>query len=228
MRAHMFSWMRALTCDYKERASAKVVPSARATRSDARGADRGRRRPLRQADDPREQHRRRRIRALRHDDGRPRRAFRLDVLAAVRLRQPAAPHRWPAGRSSTSPRWPVRTATGGWPRRLRSPGEPPDAAHRLRTPVDERGGELGRPRRHPHRRARERADARMEAAMLRTMALGRLCEPADITDAVLVLVPPPARRISGPVLTMSAGGVPEVDQPAGPSSGVSRAPRRRR
>ncbi len=51
----------------------------------------------------------------------------------------------------------------------------------------------------------------IERAMLRHTPLGRLGEPADIANAVLFLCSPLATWISGQVLTISGGGVQELD-----------------
>ncbi|MBX9758274.1 MAG: 7-alpha-hydroxysteroid dehydrogenase [Beijerinckiaceae bacterium] len=51
----------------------------------------------------------------------------------------------------------------------------------------------------------------VEAAMLRHTPLGRLGEPGDIANAALFLCSPAASWISGQVLTVSGGGVQELD-----------------
>jgi 7-alpha-hydroxysteroid dehydrogenase len=51
----------------------------------------------------------------------------------------------------------------------------------------------------------------IEAAMLRHTPLGRLGEPADIANAALFLCAPASGWISGQVLTVSGGGVQELD-----------------
>jgi 7-alpha-hydroxysteroid dehydrogenase len=51
----------------------------------------------------------------------------------------------------------------------------------------------------------------IEKAMLRHTPLGRLGEPADIANAALFLCSPAAAWISGQVLTVSGGGVQELD-----------------
>jgi 7-alpha-hydroxysteroid dehydrogenase len=51
----------------------------------------------------------------------------------------------------------------------------------------------------------------IEAAMLKHTPMGRLGEPADIANAVLFLCSPLATWISGQVLTISGGGVQELD-----------------
>ena len=51
----------------------------------------------------------------------------------------------------------------------------------------------------------------IEAAMLRHTPLGRLGEPADIAHAALFLCAPASAWISGQVLTVSGGGVQELD-----------------
>ncbi len=51
----------------------------------------------------------------------------------------------------------------------------------------------------------------IEKAMLRHTPLGRLGEPADIANAALFLCSPASRWISGQVLTVSGGGVQELD-----------------
>ncbi len=50
-----------------------------------------------------------------------------------------------------------------------------------------------------------------EQAMLKHTPLGRLGEPADIANAALFLCSPAAQWISGQVLTVSGGGVQELD-----------------
>ena len=51
----------------------------------------------------------------------------------------------------------------------------------------------------------------IEKAMLKHTPLGRLGEPSDIANAVLFLVSPLSTWISGQVLTVSGGGVQELD-----------------
>jgi 7-alpha-hydroxysteroid dehydrogenase len=51
----------------------------------------------------------------------------------------------------------------------------------------------------------------IETAMLRHTPLGRLGEPADIANAALFLCAPASSWISGQVLTISGGGVQELD-----------------
>lgn len=51
----------------------------------------------------------------------------------------------------------------------------------------------------------------IETAMLRHTPLGRLGEPADIANAALFLCAPASSWISGQVLTVSGGGVQELD-----------------
>ncbi|MCX5517639.1 7-alpha-hydroxysteroid dehydrogenase [Kaistia defluvii] len=51
----------------------------------------------------------------------------------------------------------------------------------------------------------------IEAAMLKHTPLGRLGEPSDIANAALFLCSPAAAWISGQVLTVSGGGVQELD-----------------
>lgn len=51
----------------------------------------------------------------------------------------------------------------------------------------------------------------VEAAMLRHTPLGRLGEPGDIANAALFLCSPASSWISGQVLTVSGGGVQELD-----------------
>lgn len=51
----------------------------------------------------------------------------------------------------------------------------------------------------------------IEAAMLKHTPLGRLGEAADIANAVLFLCSPLATWVSGQVLTVSGGGVQELD-----------------
>ena len=51
----------------------------------------------------------------------------------------------------------------------------------------------------------------IEKAMLRHTPLGRLGEPSDIANAALFLCSPAAAWISGQVLTVSGGGVQELD-----------------
>lgn len=51
----------------------------------------------------------------------------------------------------------------------------------------------------------------VEAAMLKHTPLGRLGEPADIANAALFLCTPASAWISGQVLTVSGGGVQELD-----------------
>lgn len=51
----------------------------------------------------------------------------------------------------------------------------------------------------------------IEKAMLRHTPLGRLGEPADVANAALFLVSPAAAWVSGQVLTVSGGGVQELD-----------------
>ncbi|PSC04082.1 7-alpha-hydroxysteroid dehydrogenase [Alsobacter soli] len=51
----------------------------------------------------------------------------------------------------------------------------------------------------------------VEKAMLRHTPLGRLGEPDDIANAALFLCSPAARWISGQVLTVSGGGLQELD-----------------
>jgi 7-alpha-hydroxysteroid dehydrogenase len=51
----------------------------------------------------------------------------------------------------------------------------------------------------------------IEKAMLRHTPLGRLGEPSDIANAALFLCSPAASWISGQVLTVSGGGVQELD-----------------
>jgi 7-alpha-hydroxysteroid dehydrogenase len=50
-----------------------------------------------------------------------------------------------------------------------------------------------------------------EKAMLRHTPLGRLGEPDDIANAALFLCSPAASWISGQILTVSGGGVQELD-----------------
>lgn len=51
----------------------------------------------------------------------------------------------------------------------------------------------------------------IEKAMLKHTPLGRLGDPADIANAVLFLVSPLSSWISGQILTVSGGGVQELD-----------------
>jgi 7-alpha-hydroxysteroid dehydrogenase len=51
----------------------------------------------------------------------------------------------------------------------------------------------------------------MEKTMLKHTPLGRLGEPSDIANAVLFLVSPLSSWMSGQVLTVSGGGVQELD-----------------
>jgi 7-alpha-hydroxysteroid dehydrogenase len=51
----------------------------------------------------------------------------------------------------------------------------------------------------------------IEAAMLKHTPLGRLGQPSDIANAALFLCSPAAAWISGQVLTVSGGGVQELD-----------------
>ncbi|MFM7394077.1 MAG: SDR family oxidoreductase [Cyanobium sp.] len=51
----------------------------------------------------------------------------------------------------------------------------------------------------------------METAMLRHTPLGRLGEPRDIAYAALYLCSDAASWVSGQVLTVSGGGVQELD-----------------
>ena len=51
----------------------------------------------------------------------------------------------------------------------------------------------------------------IEKAMLKHTPLGRLAEPKDIANAVLFLVSPLSSWISGQILTVSGGGVQELD-----------------
>ena len=51
----------------------------------------------------------------------------------------------------------------------------------------------------------------IEKAMLRHTPLGRLGEPADIANAALFLARPAASWISGQIITVSGGGVQELD-----------------
>ena len=53
--------------------------------------------------------------------------------------------------------------------------------------------------------------AEAEQAMLRHTPLGRLGQPQDIADAALFLCSPAAAWISGQILTVSGGGVQELD-----------------
>ena len=51
----------------------------------------------------------------------------------------------------------------------------------------------------------------IEKAMLKHTPLGRLGEPSDIAYAALFLCSPGRRWVSGQVLTVSGGGVQELD-----------------
>ena len=51
----------------------------------------------------------------------------------------------------------------------------------------------------------------IEKGMLKHTPLGRLGEPSDIANASLFLCSPAASWISGQVLTVSGGGVQELD-----------------
>jgi 7-alpha-hydroxysteroid dehydrogenase len=51
----------------------------------------------------------------------------------------------------------------------------------------------------------------MEKTVLKHTPLGRLGEPSDIANAVLFLVSPLSSWMSGQVLTVSGGGVQELD-----------------
>ena len=51
----------------------------------------------------------------------------------------------------------------------------------------------------------------IEAAMLKHTPLGRLGETQDIANAALLLCSPAASWVSGQVLTVSGGGVQELD-----------------
>ena len=51
----------------------------------------------------------------------------------------------------------------------------------------------------------------IEKAMLKHTPMGRLGEPSDIANAALFLCSPAAAWVSGQVLTVSGGGVQELD-----------------
>jgi 7-alpha-hydroxysteroid dehydrogenase len=51
----------------------------------------------------------------------------------------------------------------------------------------------------------------IEKAMLKHTPMGRLGEPTDIANAALFLCSPASQWVSGQVLTVSGGGVQELD-----------------
>ncbi len=143
------------------------------------------------------------------------RAFRLNVHSVFRLCQLAAPHMAAAGGGAIVN---ISSMAGeNRNRRMASYGASKAAANHLTRNI---AFDLGPMRIRVNAIApgaiRTAALASVltpavEAAMLRHTPLGRLGEPADIAHAVLFLCSPLSSWISGQVLTVSGGGVQELD-----------------
>lgn len=142
-------------------------------------------------------------------------AFRLNLYSAFRLCQLAAPHMRAAGGGAIIN---ISSMAGeNTNKRMASYGASKAAVNHLTRNI---AFDLGPDRIRVNAIApgaiRTQALAtvltpEIEAAMLKHTPLGRLGEPADIANAVLFLCSPLATWISGQVLTVSGGGVQELD-----------------
>ena len=142
-------------------------------------------------------------------------AYELNVFSVFHLTQLCAPHiakgrrRRGAehqldGRREQEPAHGVlRVVEGG--------REPPDAQHRLRPGAHGHPRQRHRAGRHQDRGAASVLTPEIEKAMLKHTPLGRLGEARDIAHAALFLCSPASSWVSGQVLTVSGGGVQELD-----------------
>ncbi|MBB3892002.1 7-alpha-hydroxysteroid dehydrogenase [Phenylobacterium haematophilum] len=143
------------------------------------------------------------------------RAFELNVFSMFRLCQLCAPHMKAAGGGAVL----NITSMAGENRNVRmaSYGASKAAANHLARNLAFDLGPLGvRVNAIAPGAIRTQALASVltpeaERAMLRHTPLGRLGEPEDIANAALFLCSPAASWISGQVLTVSGGGVQELD-----------------
>ena len=143
------------------------------------------------------------------------RAFELNVFSMFRLCQLCAPHMKAAGGGAVL----NITSMAGENRNVRmaSYGASKAAANHLTRNLAFDLGPLGvRVNAIAPGAIRTQALASVltpeaERAMLRHTPLGRLGEPEDIANAALFLCSPAASWISGQVLTVSGGGVQELD-----------------
>ncbi|MHB2169615.1 7-alpha-hydroxysteroid dehydrogenase [Alsobacter sp. R-9] len=142
-------------------------------------------------------------------------AFELNVFSLFRLTQLAAPHMEAAGHGAVLNV--SSMAAENKNRRMASYGSSKAAVNHLTRNV---AFDLGPKNIRVNAIAPGaiRTDAlasvltpQIETAMLRHTPLGRLGEPADIANAALFLCSPAASWISGQVLTVSGGGVQELD-----------------
>ncbi len=142
-------------------------------------------------------------------------AFELNVFSLFRLTQLAAPHMEAAGRGAVLN---ISSMAGeNKNQRMASYGSSKAAVNHLTRNI---AFDLG-PRNirvNAIAPGAIRTDALssvltpdIERAMLRHTPLGRLGEPSDIANAALFLCSPAASWISGQVLTVSGGGVQELD-----------------
>lgn len=144
-----------------------------------------------------------------------RRAFELNVFSVFRLCQLAAPHMVAAGGGAilnvTS------MAAENRNRRMASYASSKAAASHLTRniaydlgPMNIRVNAIA-PGATRTRALQQVLTRETEEAMLRRTPLKRLGEPEDMANAALFLCSPAARWISGQILTVSGGGVQEID-----------------
>lgn len=144
-----------------------------------------------------------------------RRAFELNVFSLFRLSQLAAPHMTEAGHGAIVN---ISSMAGENKNvRMTSYGSSKAAVNHLtRNMAFDRGPRGIRVNAIAPGAVRTDALAKVltpeiETAMLRHTPLGRLGQPEDIANAALFLCAPASNWISGQVLTVSGGGVQELD-----------------
>lgn len=143
------------------------------------------------------------------------RAYRLNVYSVFRLCQLAAPHMKAAGGGAVVN---ISSMAGeNTNKRMASYASSKAAANHLTRNIAFDLGPMGirvnaiAPGAIKTQALASVLTPEIEAAMLKHTPLGRLGEAADIANAVLFLCSPLATWVSGQVLTVSGGGVQELD-----------------
>jgi 7-alpha-hydroxysteroid dehydrogenase len=143
------------------------------------------------------------------------RAYELNVFSSFRMMQLVAPHMQRAGGGAIL----NISSMAGENRNIRMSAYGSSKAavnHLTRNAAFDLGGQSIRVNAIAPGAVKTEALARVltpeiETAMLKHTPLGRLGEPQDIANAALFLCSPAASWISGQVLTVSGGGVQELD-----------------